>query len=275
MAERGPASILGPERAQSRVQSVDRVFILLECLADAGEPLTLSELARVTALPMPTIHRLLRFLITQGYVRQEPSRRYTLGLRMIRLGQSANRGLGSWAAPYLARLVDTYSETTNLAILEGDTCVYVAQVPSPQSMRMFTEVGRVVMAHCTGVGKAILSQLSDEQVQAILERTGMPGRTDSTMTTPEAMLQALTAARINGYVVDDGEQELGVRCVAVPVYGLPFHAALSVSAPSSRLAMDEVPGMVPDMQAVATEISRAFEASNAPAPTGTKVEQVS
>lgn len=248
-------------RNSERVQTVDRAFTLLERLADADGPLTLSELADVTNLPMPTIHRLLRFLTNQGYVRQEPSKRYALGLRMIRFGQSASRGLGSWATSHLAGLVEKFGETTNMAMLEGDTCVYVAQVPSPQSMRMFTEVGRVVLPHCTGVGKAILSMLTDQQVTGLLERTGMPARTDHTLTSVEAMLSALARAREVGYAIDDGEQELGVRCVAVPLTGLPFLAAISVSGPSSRITLDDVPRIAPELQAVADDISRNYRAT--------------
>lgn len=249
---------VGQPKSSERVQSVDRVFTLLERLADADGPLTLSELADLTHLPMPTIHRLLRFLTNEGYVRQEPSKRYTLGLRMIRFGQSASRGLGSWATPYLASLVETFGETTNMAMLEGDSCVYVAQVPSPQSMRMFTEVGRVVMPHCTGVGKAILSMLTDQQAAGLLARTGMPPRTEHTLVTIDAMLTALAQARELGYALDDGEQELGVRCVAVPLTGLPFLAAISVSGPSSRLTMEDVPRIAPELQAVATQIGSNF-----------------
>lgn len=248
----------GQPRSSERVQSVDRAFTLLERLADADGPLTLSELAELTGLPMPTIHRLLRFLANQGYVRQEPSKRYALGLRMIRFGQSASRGLGSWATPYLAGLVEKFGETTNMAMLEGDSCVYVAQVPSPQSMRMFTEVGRVVMPHCTGVGKAILTMLSDQQAAALLKRTGMPPRTEHTLVTIDAMLTALTQARELGYALDDGEQELGVRCVAVPLTGLPFLAAISVSGPSSRVTLEDVPRIAPQLQSVAAEIGASF-----------------
>jgi len=258
--------MLEPEAAQprgaERVQSVDRVFTLLERLADADGPLTLSELAGSTDLPMPTIHRLLRFLVNQGYVRQEATKRYAIGLRMIRFGQSASRGLGSWATPYLAGLVEKFGETSNMAMLEGDACVYVSQVPSRQSMRMFTEVGRVVMPHCTGVGKAILSMVSDEQVTALLERTGMPARTEHTLVTPNAMLAALAQARDLGYAVDDGEQELGVRCVAVPLTGLPFLAAISVSGPSSRITTEDVPRIAPELQSVARQISRNFRAND-------------
>lgn len=244
-----------------RVQSVDRVFGLLECLADGGGSLSLSELAARSGLPMPTIHRLVRSLVDQGYVRQEASKRYALGPRMIRLGDSASRMLGSWAVPYLAGLVETYGETTNMAMLQGDACVYVAQVPSPRAMRMFTEVGRLVMPHCTGVGKAILSALPDDEVRALLGRTGMPARTEHTITDPERMLAALAMIRRLGYAVDDGEQELGVRCVAVPVRGLPFHAAVSVSGPSGRVTMEQVHQIAPDVQAVAEQLRVAFHST--------------
>ena len=248
-------------RSPERVQSLDRTFSLLEQLADG--PLTLSELAEATSLPMPTVHRLLRFLTSQGYARQDRSKRYALGLRLIRLGQSASRGLGPWITPYLARLVDLFGETANLALLEGDSCVYVAQVPSPRSMRMFTEVGRVVMLHCTGVGKAILSELDDDEVTAMLERAGMPSRTEHTINTVPAMLERLDRGRRDGYVLDDGEQELGVRCVSVPLKGLPFRAAISISGPSSRVRTEDVPRIAPQLIEIAREVGEQFAAARA------------
>src|SRR5215208_4512880 len=127
-------------------------------------------------------------------------------------------------------------------------------------MRMFTEVGRVVMLHCTGVGKALLSTLSDEQVIATLKRTGMPARTEHTIIHPQTMLEALAEIRKRGYAVDDGEQELGVRCVAVPIKELPFAAALSVSGPSGRITRDRFPQSAPDMQAAGGELAIAFNA---------------
>ncbi len=241
-----------------RVQSVDRAFILLEHLADGGGSLSLSELGARSGLPMPTIHRLLRSLVNQGYVRQEPSRRYALGPRMIRLGELAGRMLGSWAIPRLNTLVDRFGETTNMAMLDGDAAVYVAQAPSPQSMRMFTEVGRMVTLHSTGVGKAILSMMPDQEVTALLSRTGMPSRTVHTITDPTAMLRSLQTVRKVGYALDDGEQELGVRCVAVPITGLPFKAALSVSGPSSRVTTAQVAQIAPVMVETATSLRDGF-----------------
>jgi len=100
-------------------------------------------------------------------------------------------------------------------------------------MRMFTEVGRRVYAHCTGVGKALLAQLPDDAVRRIVTSAGMPARTDHTITDVDRLLEELGRVRARGYTVDDGEQEAGVRCVAVAVPGSPT-TALSVSGPASR-----------------------------------------
>lgn len=230
------------------VRSLERAFELLEHLTDAGGELALSELTEKAGLPMPTVYRLMQTMVARGYVRQEPSRRYSLGPRLIRLGEGASRLLGSWARPALAGLVDRLGETANLAVLEGDEVVYVAQVPSRHSMRMFTEVGRRVLPHCTGVGKALLAQLAEDDVRALLARTGMPARTPHTRTDPDTLLAELETVRELGYALDDEEQELGVRCVAVPLSGVPVLAAFSVSGPSGRMTPEAIETVIPVMR---------------------------
>lgn len=237
------------------VQSLDRAFSLLEAVADAGGSARLTELAASTGFPLPTIHRIVRSLVAGGYLRQEPSRRYALGPRLIRLGDHAARMLGAWAVPHLGQLVAEIGETANMAMLEGDQVVYVAQVPSSHSMRMFTEVGRRVSAHSTGVGKALLSRLEDDQVVELLRRTGMAARTPRTITTAEGMLDELARIRERGYAMDDGEQESGVRCVALLVPDAPTSVAVSVSGPSSRVTIERMGVVLPVMRRVAAELS--------------------
>src|SRR5690606_10604203 len=151
----GTTVTAGKRERSGGVQSLDRAFCLLEIMAEAGGETSLSELAQSSGLPLPTIHRIVRTLVSNGYARQQPSRRYALGPRLIRLGETASRALGSWARPYLAELTEATGETSNMAVLDGEQIVYVAQVPSQHSMRMFTEVGRRVDAHATAVGKAV------------------------------------------------------------------------------------------------------------------------
>ena len=238
------------------VQSVDRAIELLELLADFGGESGLSELAQHAGLPLPTIHRLLRTLLAQGYVRQTPSRRYTLGPRLIRLGESAGRQLGAGARPYLERLAHDLGESANLAMIDRDMAVYVAQASSSHSMRMFTEVGRRVYTHCTGVGKAVLAQLPDQTVREIMGRVGMPPATDQSITDVDALLAELAATRERGYAIDDGEQELGVRCFAVAVPDAPTPTALSVSGPAARVTYEFGEHAVPVLHRVASELTR-------------------
>lgn len=227
------------------VQSIERAFSLLELLADAGGTLGLSQLATQSGLPLPTIHRLLRTLVDLGYLRQESSRQYVLGPRLIRLGDASSRMLSVWARPHLARLVDQLGESANLAMLDGDEIVYVAQAQSRHSMRMFTEVGRRVEPHCTAVGKAIMANMSLGEVREILRRTGMPRHTDTTITDPDEFAAQLAWSAEHGYAIDEGEQETGVRCVAVAIPEAPARLGVSISGPAGRMTDELIERAVP------------------------------
>ena len=223
------------EKNSGGVQSVERVLDLLEAMVRSGGPMSLSELAEASSLPLPTIHRLLRTLTGRSYVRQLSNRQYALGPRLIPLGEGAGEQLGAFVQPELARLVAALSETANMAVHDGDRVLYISQVPSPHAMRMFTEVGQRVPMHNTGVGKAILAQLDDDAVRRIIDRAGMPPATERSLTTIEELLEELRVTRERGYAIDDNEQEIGVRCFAVAVPGSPTPAAVSVSGPISRV----------------------------------------
>ncbi|MGN6522099.1 MAG: IclR family transcriptional regulator [Actinomycetes bacterium] len=241
------------------VQSIQRAFDLLEAAAAAGGRVTLSDLATATGLAPGTIHRLLGTLVSLGYMRQLPDRRYALGFRLVPLGEAAESLLGPATRPVLAGLVAELGESANLAVLDGDLVAYIGQVPSPRSMRMFTEVGRRVHPHCTGVGKALLARLPEQQVRAILERVGMPASTERTVTEVDALLAELAATRDRGYAIDDGEQEIGVRCLAMAVPTDTARIAISVSGPEQRMTGDF------DQRAVAA-LSRACETLAAALP---------
>ncbi len=152
-------------------------------------------------------------------------------------------------------------ETANMALLDGDEVVYVAQVPSRHSMRMFTEVGRRVLPHSTGVGKVLLAHTPDDQVRALLARTGMPAATEKTITTPEGFLEALAHVREAGYATDDNEQEIGVRCIAVSVPDSPTAAAVSISGPAGRVTDAATDKFVPLLHEVAGDLSTALASS--------------
>ncbi|TFB46971.1 IclR family transcriptional regulator [Cryobacterium tagatosivorans] len=242
--------------APGGVQSVERVFDLLELITDAGGQMMLSELATASGLPGPTIHRLLRTLAAKGYVRQLANRRYALGPRLVRLGEGASQQMGAMARGELTRLVDQLGETANIAVIDSDMVLYVAQVASRHSMRMFTEAGRRAHMHDTGVGKAILAQLRDETVRAIVARAGMPTPTSRSIGNVDDLIAELHVIRERGYAVDDGEQEIGVRCFAMAVPNAPTPTAISVSGPVSRVDDSFAERAVPLLREAAESISR-------------------
>lgn len=237
------------------VQSVERTFTLLEALAHSDGPMGVSELSAVSNLSLATIHRLLRTLVDLGYVHQQPSRTYSLGPGLIRLGERAASGLATWSRPLLEGLARELGESVNLATLEGDCVVYVAHVPGAGSMRMFTEVGSRVASHSTGVGKAMLAQLPPHEARALIARTGLDAATEHTITDKEALASALQGITTQGYALDEEEQELGVRCVAVAVPGAVPPLAVSTSGPTARMTEQLLARAIPLLQQVAGAIA--------------------
>lgn len=245
------------------VQSVGRALDILEAIDAAGGEMALVEMSNVSGLPMPTIHRIVRTLADRGYLRQLPDRRYALGSRLIPLGATALIAFGSRSAPELSRIVREFGETANLATLDSDQLVYVGQVPSPRALRMFTDLGRHVPPHCRAAGKALLAQLTDEEVLAILSRSGMPAMTDKTITDPDAMLTELARVRKNGYATEDGEMEPGVTCLAVAVPSATALMSVSMSAPSSRITGAVRKRAVPFLQDVAARLASDLDSATA------------
>jgi IclR family transcriptional regulator, acetate operon repressor len=238
-------------RSTAAVQSVDRALALLETLAQAEAPMGVAEVAKRTGLAPGTAHRLLNSLLLRGYVRHDTARKYSVGTSALRLGDAALRSLARAAGPALSELVAASGETANLAALEGDDVVYVAQVSSPHTLRMSAEVGRHVPPHSTAVGKVLLAALPRERALALLRRTGLPRRTPATITDLPAFERELDLVRERGWAADEEEQEPGVRCVAVPVgAGEQVVAAISLSGPAERFGGGRDPVLVTTMQRV-------------------------
>jgi IclR family acetate operon transcriptional repressor len=155
--------------------------------------------------------------------------------------------------------VDVLGESTNLAILDGDQIMYVAQAPGSHSMRMFTEVGRRAQAHCTAVGKAMLAQLPAEKVDGILRRSGMPAMTEHTITDRAQFARELALIRERGYALDESEQELGVRCVAVALPSNSTRAATSISGPLTRMTDALIQSAVPLLTGTASALAEELD----------------
>lgn len=244
------------------VQAVERALKILIVLAEAGTPLTLTQIRDKTDLNISTAHRLLHTLMNDGFIGQDKETgKYMLGLRTFEVGHAAlySMDIRTTARPFLQGLVDRCNETTNLAILDQDEVVYIDQIESLNMIKIFARVGSRGPAHCTGAGKALLAQLSDRELDRFLQHMlPLQSFTDFTICEPHKLKQEMMQIRKNGYALDNGELEGGVRCVAVPVWDFENKAiaAISVSGPDNRLTDAFIQErLIPEVMAAAAKIS--------------------
>jgi DNA-binding IclR family transcriptional regulator len=256
------------DRSLSGAQVVDRVIDILEAFEWLGPQLGVSEISRALNLKKATTHRLLASLRRRDIVAQDPvTRRYHLGMRLWQLGMLALNQV-DWidrARPHLRQLRDETGETTHLAILDDGQVLYVDKVESEHSLRMPSQVGRRLPAHCTGIGKALLANLSPQELAAIIEQRGLPALTPHTITERHTLVSELAQVRERGYAVDDEEIEPGLRCIAAAVrgHGGEVVGAISIAGPSSRLRREDVARHAERVVSAAQQISQALGAPSA------------
>ena len=224
------------------VQAVERALFILEVMAQVGVPITITELSQKTNLTLGTTHRLLNTMIHRGFVDQNPENsKYRLGLKVFQIGSTAShfKDLRTVARPVMEELQQMYNETVNLATLDGSEVVYVDQVESTNIVvvRMFARAGNRGPAHCTGSGKVLLAGLADEQLEELIKTIKLDKFTNETITDPDMLRKELARVHIEGYALDLGERDEGVRCVAAPILGFDgkVAAAISISGPSNRI----------------------------------------
>ncbi|NDL61087.1 IclR family transcriptional regulator [Phytoactinopolyspora mesophila] len=221
-------------------RSVERVITMLNLMQESVEGLSLAEISSTIDLAKPTTFRYLWTLEAAEWVERDPNGQYRLGLGFVGMQSRALTILQERARPWLESLRNDTGETANLGVLTGKNVVYVETVPSHRDVRMSRDEGSRDPLHCTALGKAIASLQPEARVREILERTDLSARTTNTITTIDDYLDDLTKVRRRGYAIDDRENDIDGRCVAVAVHGTNIPAALSISGPASRFTMKHI-----------------------------------
>lgn len=252
------------ENAHARektVQSVDRTLSILEVMAEQGAPMTLSEISGTLNLKISTVHRLLKTLIIKGFADQDPyTGKYQLGIKTFRIGNTALYALDirTVARPHLKKLVDECNETVNLAVLDNGYVVYIDQVESEKMIKMIANLGSRAPSHCNAVGKVLLADLSELELERYLKVAKLEKYTGRTITAPIKLRDELKQVRKKGYALDMEETEEGIRCVAAPVYNHKSKtiAAIGISGPSIRVSIKFLEELKVKVQQAAMEISK-------------------
>lgn len=247
------------DRGNPTVKSADRALTVVEFVAGRGSA-SFTEILEGLGLPRSSVHGLLNTLCAAGWLdHNSANKQYSLGLRAWQVGQlyTGHQTLANVAKPVMDRLSASLGETVQLALLDGVENVYIAISQAPGGMRLGSSVGMRLLAHATGIGKALLSMLDPGESRKRLESVALPRLTDKTVTDVEDLTALVAAAKTNGFALDDEEYLAGCRCVAVPLSsksGGGMYAALSVTMPTARTDADWPGSILRPLVAASQEI---------------------
>jgi IclR family pca regulon transcriptional regulator len=226
-----------PRRTTEFVQSLERGLAVI-CAFDAEHPeLTLSEVARATALTRAAARRFLHTLVELGYVRTD-GRLFSLRPRVLQLGYAylSSLTLPEVAEPHLEQLVATVRESSSVSVLDRDEVVYVARVPTKRIMTVAISVGTRFPAYATSMGRVLLAGQSDAWIEEYLASVNLQPLSRYTVTKPARLRAELIRVRERGWALVDQELEEGLRAVAAPIRDGTGEvvAAVNISSHASR-----------------------------------------
>jgi DNA-binding IclR family transcriptional regulator len=240
--------------------AVERALAMLEAVAQESDGLSNAEISRKLNIPKSSASYILRTLETRSYLmRDEESGKYRVGLKILSLSRGALSGLDvrGVASPIMRHLTRETGLTCHLAILDGPDAVYIEKVEPEGFIRMDTWVGRRMRVHATSVGKALVAHVTQDRLEEILRKSGMEKRTSRTITTLPRLLKELEKIRVQGYAVDDEENNLGARCVGAPIFNDrgTIEAALGLSGTTQQVSPHTMPRILEALKDAARHIS--------------------
>ena len=247
------------------VQSLGRAFAILEEVARHREGIGLADLSKLVGLHNSTTFHLAKTMVSLGYIRQEKeTKRYRVGRPLFALAASAldEIEMVNLATPVLEDLSRETGESSHFSVRMGDAIVVIARTSGPGAFQLTDRVGVVRPAHCTALGKAILASLQPNQLQRFLERAPLEPSTERSITEIPVLMRELEEVRRTGIAFDDGEFNLEVRCVAVPVKDFTGKVigALGISGPIWRQTDQVLREQAKIVQAAAARLSAEFGA---------------
>lgn len=221
------------------VAMVDRVTLILASFS-TRESQSLTGIVEQTGLPRSSVHRILQKLVRARWIERIDAE-YCLGLGVFELGSLVARRspVVQAARPFMQQLSEAERFVVHVAVLDGSDVIYLDKVGGPLAGRLPSRVGGRLPAHCTGVGKAILSRSAPDVVAKVLE-LGLIPRTGATIVDPAVFRSELEEIQAAGYAVDRGEAVQGLTCVAAPVSDGRRVAAISVSGPTHQVDTAQV-----------------------------------
>ncbi len=247
-------------------QSAEKTMRIIEFLADNNRPMRLIDIAGNLGLNTSTTLRFINTLVTLGYMEQEPaSSKYFLTYRICSIANKiySETSLRDIAGPYLKDLARKAGESVCLAVEQSRQVVYIDVADGPDQMiRGMQRIGSIAPMHCTGIGKLLLLNYTEAELDALITEKGLTGYTNNTIVTKEKLMEELDKVRENGYAFDNEECEIGARCIAFPIYDFTHKiiAGFSITGPFNRISDAFIKRHLPLLKSIAGEISGKLSA---------------
>lgn len=242
-------------------QSVEKVLQIIETLAMNKGPMRLQDLSQQLGIPNSTAMRFLKTLMQHNYVTQNPeSQRYSLTLKICHVADLAGGqfDIRDVVRPVLKELSTLFGESACLAIEQNLSAVYLDVTEGADSILKVTQrIGKIAPLHCSGVGKALLLNYTEQDIDRLIAEKGLPRLTEHTITGKDQLLAELARIRSSGVSHDLQECELGASCIAAPIYDYTGRvaASISVTGPTSRMTTEKMERIEPILRQKATELS--------------------
>jgi DNA-binding IclR family transcriptional regulator len=222
------------------VQSVVRALSIIEILGEYPNGLGVVALSKELDLPKSTMHRLLHSLISKNFVYQdEENEKYYLSMKLAQVSSKMidNLDIRKLARPFIEELSNHTNEVVHVCIRDGNEVVYIDKVESNRTIRMYSQIGKRAMLHCTGVGKILLAGLPDHKIIEIIDKVGLPKFTGNTLISKDALFEEINTIRKDGYAFDREEHEEGIYCISAPIHDYTGNiiAGFSISGPIERI----------------------------------------
>lgn len=245
------------------IQVAGRLFSALEYLAGHG-PADLETVTNALGLNKSTTHRVLSSLIYMGYAVQDPETgKYDLSLKVVSLSNQVLRRVNvvGIVRPFLNKLMEETGETVHFAKREGTEAIYIDKLVSQQnSIQMVSHIGGRIPLYCSGIGNAIMSEMSNDEIERIWNLSKVEALTPYTITSFMKFMDKMDVCRSQGYAIDEQENQEGVRCIAAAIHspGGQVNYAFSISAPVFRMEEPRMKELIPKVLAAKEAIDRAL-----------------
>lgn len=242
------------------IKSIDRALTIIKLVSSRKDGFGVTELANKTDLNKSSVFRILATLLKHGFIEQDlETKKYRLGYQYLELSAKLldSIDIRKEAMPFLRQLEEKTNEVIHLVIYSQKEAVYIEKLEGNETLRMHSQVGKRVPMHCTSAGKTILAYLPKEKVMNIIEQKGLPKHTENTITNIEDLFKNLAEIKNKGYGVEKEENELGIKCVAAPIFNHSGEvvAAISISGPSMRMSDAIIDTLKDELMTVCKKVS--------------------